>query len=243
MERSSDQPTLICIFKLDQFMHIIHGRYIGSCSLVQIHCVCMHHSVHTNIMPFSNMLVQESFSLADGRQWLKGVTKGDSMLFMCKLKDDNRRFRVKFAATAEQASLQTCRSCCDVLEAFFPIKDVSNVPTETTKSLSQYVMTDVNTQQTTGSRSTLDVGRQCFSQQPVSMETSKNVLSFTVPEKQLSGPAADTMATIVADVREIPLSTTIGVESGPYNSEDHGSCSSGKLKTTSQILQVHTICT
>ena len=163
------------------------------------------------------------------------------MLFMCKLREDNRRFRVKFAATAEQASLQTCRSCCDVLEAFFPIKDASHVPMET-KSLSQYVMTDVNTQQTTGSRSTLDTSRQCFSQQPVSMETSKNVQSFTVPEVQLSGHTADTMAAIVADVRGIPLSTAVGVESGPHDSGACGGGSSGQLKTTPQILQVHTIC-
>ena len=55
------------------------------------------------------------------------MAKGDSMLFMCKLKGESRRFRVKFAATPNQSSPGICKAAVEVLESIFPIKNASDL--------------------------------------------------------------------------------------------------------------------
>lgn len=65
------------------------------------------------------------------------------MLFMCKIKGESRRFRVKFAATPNQPSPEICRSAVEVLESIFPIKNASDLSLDTQKFGTQ---TDSNSQ-------------------------------------------------------------------------------------------------
>ena len=59
------------------------------------------------------------------------------MLFMCKMKGESRRFRVKFAATPNQPSPEICKTAVDVLESIFPIKNASDLSLDAQKSSTQ----------------------------------------------------------------------------------------------------------
>lgn len=59
------------------------------------------------------------------------------MLFMCKIKGESRRFRVKFAATPNQPSPEICKTAVDVLESIFPIKNASDLSLDTQKASTQ----------------------------------------------------------------------------------------------------------
>ncbi|XP_064383333.1 meiotic recombination protein REC114-like isoform X2 [Halichondria panicea] len=72
------------------------------------------------------MSMYESFSLWDAQKWIKGVSKGDSILFIYQLQEDSRRFRIKFSAEPPtKTPLQNCNDCISKLSPLIPIRDIS----------------------------------------------------------------------------------------------------------------------
>ena len=203
---------------------------------------CLPSSIHSFLFIHLLQSFQENFSLIDARQWLKGVTKGDSMLFVCKAKDGNRRFRIKFAVTVDQSSILACKSCCEVLESFFSIKEASNVASmEPGRSLSQYTMSDIQTQQLlTSLGSSQEICKTFPSQNVVSMETNMDTQPLTVPQKELSGSqVGNAMATISVDVRGNSPTPLTSVDNSHPSAESHNRTLGRNLKTPSEILQVN----
>lgn len=68
------------------------------------------------------------------------------MLFMCKLKGESRRFRVKFAATPSQSSPDICRAAVEILESIFSIKNASHLSLDSQRFGTQM---DINSQSST----------------------------------------------------------------------------------------------
>ena len=93
------------------------------------------------------ILMQESFSLWEAQKWLKIITKGDSAMFIYRLKvrhntmyiiilcvlyvciqNENRRFRIKFSPMSSlTSSLETCRQFVTLLAPLVPIREMSDV--------------------------------------------------------------------------------------------------------------------
>ena len=107
-------------------------------------CVCVCACVCDLII-----LIQESFSLWEAQKWLKIITKGDSAMFIYRLKvghstyismyiimcvlyvciqTENRRFRIKFSPMSSlTSSLETCRQFVTLLAPLVPIREMSDV--------------------------------------------------------------------------------------------------------------------
>ncbi|KAL5013118.1 hypothetical protein ScPMuIL_007388 [Solemya velum] len=53
---------------------------------------------------------------------MRGISKGDSLLVLYRLKGDTRRFRIKFSDTPDKSSSAHARICFEILSKLFPIK-------------------------------------------------------------------------------------------------------------------------
>ncbi|XP_078574971.1 meiotic recombination protein REC114-like [Branchiostoma floridae x Branchiostoma japonicum] len=65
--------------------------------------------------------VLEGFSLHNAQQWLKAVHKGDSLLFVSKLNNESRMFRVQVAPSSQQDGIACCTACVKELCKYFPV--------------------------------------------------------------------------------------------------------------------------
>ncbi|GFR78856.1 meiotic recombination protein REC114-like [Elysia marginata] len=70
--------------------------------------------------------ILESHSLLSARNWMRGLCRNDSLLFMCRIqvsgKTEVRKFRVRFCADGSSSACDQCRVCVEKLHQFFPIK-------------------------------------------------------------------------------------------------------------------------
>ncbi|XP_022247447.1 uncharacterized protein LOC106464078 isoform X1 [Limulus polyphemus] len=64
----------------------------------------------------------ETVSLFNGKYWLRGVVKGDSMLIVNKLKIESRRFRVQFYSDIGRSAIEQCEDCVKILSNHIPFK-------------------------------------------------------------------------------------------------------------------------
>lgn len=64
----------------------------------------------------------ESVLLTNAASWVKGVSKGDSLMVVMKAQNQSRRFRVKFSPTPEVTGEAMCRACVERLSKYFPVK-------------------------------------------------------------------------------------------------------------------------
>ncbi|KAI0242972.1 meiotic recombination protein REC114 [Lamellibrachia satsuma] len=69
--------------------------------------------------------IHENHSLWNARSWMKGISKGDSMLFVYKVKNESRRFRVKFAASSHSSGTEQCSWCVALLQHHFHVKKMN----------------------------------------------------------------------------------------------------------------------
>eukprot|EP00731_Ephydatia_muelleri_P010875 Em0005g1461a len=70
--------------------------------------------------------IHESFSLWETKKWFKAVMKGDSVLFICRFGDENRRFRVKFSAPGlSTTSIDACKNFAETVGSLISIKDIN----------------------------------------------------------------------------------------------------------------------
>lgn len=75
--------------------------------------------------------VLESLLLLNAQSWLKGVTKGDSMMVICQIKNENRRFRVQFHGDDAPSAVENCSTCVKRLSTYFFIKGASGTSDST----------------------------------------------------------------------------------------------------------------
>lgn len=68
------------------------------------------------------MSLQESLLLSNAATWVKGVSKGDSLMVVMKAQDQSRRFRVKFSPSTEVSGEVNCCACIERLCKYFPVK-------------------------------------------------------------------------------------------------------------------------
>ncbi|XP_013395079.1 meiotic recombination protein REC114 isoform X1 [Lingula anatina] len=66
--------------------------------------------------------IMESHYLVGSHTWLRGVCKGDSMMILCKIQNESRKFRLKFSSTELCSGTQQCASCTATLRKYFPLK-------------------------------------------------------------------------------------------------------------------------
>ncbi|XP_013779644.1 uncharacterized protein LOC106464078 isoform X2 [Limulus polyphemus] len=66
--------------------------------------------------------LHETVSLFNGKYWLRGVVKGDSMLIVNKLKIESRRFRVQFYSDIGRSAIEQCEDCVKILSNHIPFK-------------------------------------------------------------------------------------------------------------------------
>ncbi|XP_066298785.1 meiotic recombination protein REC114-like [Branchiostoma lanceolatum] len=76
--------------------------------------------------------VLEGFSLHNAQQWLKAVHKGDSLLFVSKLNNESRMFRVQVAPSGKQTGIACCAACVRELSKYLPVNTsvISSTPIE-----------------------------------------------------------------------------------------------------------------
>ncbi|CAH1793669.1 unnamed protein product [Owenia fusiformis] len=61
--------------------------------------------------------ILECHSLLDARNWMRAIVKGDSVLFVYKIKNDSGRFRIKFESGIDQ-----CQESMRQLNQYFHVK-------------------------------------------------------------------------------------------------------------------------
>uniref|UniRef100_A0A1X7UUK4 Meiotic recombination protein REC114 n=1 Tax=Amphimedon queenslandica TaxID=400682 RepID=A0A1X7UUK4_AMPQE len=87
----------------------------------------------------------ESFILWGTSNWIKGVAKGDSILFLYHHQMSNRRFRIKLSGGTSGVGLartgvENCRDAVSVLRGLMPVKvidDISQISQEETSGSSK----------------------------------------------------------------------------------------------------------
>ena len=141
---------------------------------------------------------QESFSLCDAHQWIRGAVRGDSLLFMCKadLTGVTRKFRVKFSSSNDQCPNEICKSCVDILGSFLPFKDVCPAAPDPARSNTQLLL-DATCSQTSVAMDTAGVvmatdrpsvdGGEHASNPPIDMDTR-----FCAPSGSINPVAIET---------------------------------------------------
>ncbi|CAG5136456.1 unnamed protein product [Candidula unifasciata] len=69
-------------------------------------------------------VIFESHSLVNAGSYIRGLSRSDSLLFMCKLKEATRRFRIRFCqdGTSGMSAEEACMKAVKKLSTFFPIK-------------------------------------------------------------------------------------------------------------------------
>ncbi|XP_052085814.1 meiotic recombination protein REC114-like [Mytilus californianus] len=63
------------------------------------------------------------------QKYLRGQSKGDSMIIFYHMQDVSHRFRIKFAVSEIKTSHDVCRECAEKMANYFPVKAI--VTTET----------------------------------------------------------------------------------------------------------------
>ncbi|OWF49301.1 meiotic recombination protein REC114-like isoform X2 [Mizuhopecten yessoensis] len=74
----------------------------------------------------SGTTIMESIYLRSAGSWIRGTSKGDSVLIVCKLKEEARRFRLQFLECNEQSDVAICREFAERMSEYFPIKVLPN---------------------------------------------------------------------------------------------------------------------
>ncbi|KAJ7382498.1 hypothetical protein OS493_034660 [Desmophyllum pertusum] len=62
--------------------------------------------------------------LFNANKWLKAVVKGDSMLFMYKMNNDCRRFRIKFNKSSARSAMENCRQFISEISPQIPVREM-----------------------------------------------------------------------------------------------------------------------
>ncbi|CAB4039070.1 Hypothetical predicted protein [Paramuricea clavata] len=91
-----------------------------------------------HLMLSSGSQIRESFALVNTAQWLKTYCKGDSVLFVVRMNNGFRRFRVKFANTGIKTGMDNCMDFVKVASPILPMK-VIPLPDNMEASQSQFV--------------------------------------------------------------------------------------------------------
>ncbi|XP_064653022.1 meiotic recombination protein REC114-like [Lineus longissimus] len=92
--------------------------------------------LHLSLLTTSHLLVSqgdkimENYSLIDTRNWMRVVSKGDSVLFLCKVRDENRRFRIKFSDDEKGSGLDHCKDFTRRAAHYITVKNTSEVGEE-----------------------------------------------------------------------------------------------------------------
>ena len=137
------------------------------------------------------------------------------MLFMCKLKGESRRFRVKFAATPNQSSPDICKAAVEILESIFIIKNASDLSLDSQRFSTQM---DTNSQSAISASGSYSGSAAANSQKPSSSEALHRVLyhekmpplhpegtvSHVVTQPELQVPVARTLSTVLPIQPTVP---------------------------------------
>ncbi|XP_071483701.1 meiotic recombination protein REC114-like [Diadema antillarum] len=67
-------------------------------------------------------VILENYFLPDMRGTMRGFVRGDSLLFVIKIKNEARKFRVRFAKGQRSSGEAMCDDCVSCLSFFFPVK-------------------------------------------------------------------------------------------------------------------------
>ncbi|XP_072175818.1 meiotic recombination protein REC114-like isoform X1 [Diadema setosum] len=67
-------------------------------------------------------VILENYFLPDMRGTIRGFVRGDSLLFVIKIKNEARKFRVRFAKGQRSSGEAMCDDCVSCLSFFFPVK-------------------------------------------------------------------------------------------------------------------------
>ncbi|XP_069106398.1 meiotic recombination protein REC114-like [Argopecten irradians] len=73
----------------------------------------------------SGTTIMESINLRSADSWIRGTSKGDSVLIICKMKEETRRFRMQFSESSGQTEVTKCREFAERVSEYFPIKVIS----------------------------------------------------------------------------------------------------------------------
>ncbi|XP_030829598.1 uncharacterized protein LOC115919724 [Strongylocentrotus purpuratus] len=80
-------------------------------------CINRDHLLLTN-----DDVILENYFLGDMRSTMRGFVRGDSLLFVIKVKNEARKFRVRFARGPHHSAVATCENCAAKLSYFFPVR-------------------------------------------------------------------------------------------------------------------------
>ncbi|CAH3159252.1 unnamed protein product [Pocillopora meandrina] len=94
--------------------------------------------LESNMIVREGKVMHESFSLFNASKWLKGIVKGDSMLFLYRMNNDCRRFRIKFKRSADRLAIENCRHFVFEISPKIPVRELP----ASTESDSQVPMED-----------------------------------------------------------------------------------------------------
>ncbi|XP_041453532.1 uncharacterized protein LOC121406586 [Lytechinus variegatus] len=99
-------------------------------------CISIDHLLLTN-----DDVILENYFLRDMRSTMRGFVRGDSLLFVIKVKNEARKFRVRFAKGPHPTAVATCEECAAKLSYFFPVRPFE--PVEKPKSPVQILKKNV----------------------------------------------------------------------------------------------------
>ncbi|XP_053382189.1 meiotic recombination protein REC114-like isoform X2 [Mercenaria mercenaria] len=118
---------------------------------------------------------EESLALTGADSWIKGVSKGDSLMAVMKAQNQSRRYRVKFSPTAHSSGEDSCRACVEGLVKYFPIKIPEVICSGTTSSGTHSQQVGASPSSTPGNDKTL-VGDVTLGQLADTMRTKSTKL-------------------------------------------------------------------
>ncbi|XP_006825128.1 meiotic recombination protein REC114-like [Saccoglossus kowalevskii] len=72
-------------------------------------------------------VIHENYCLRNAAEWMRGINKGDSILFACRINNEIRRFRVQFKMTDQKSSIENCKDCASLLLELFSIKNATKM--------------------------------------------------------------------------------------------------------------------
>ncbi|XP_071804271.1 meiotic recombination protein REC114-like [Asterias amurensis] len=75
-------------------------------------------------------LILESHPLFDAEHYLKAAAKGDCVLFLQRIKNECRKFRVKFRQDSFSSTLEACADCLTVLRSFIKVQEEPVSPSQ-----------------------------------------------------------------------------------------------------------------
>ncbi|XP_076084727.1 meiotic recombination protein REC114-like [Mytilus galloprovincialis] len=70
------------------------------------------------------LTIMESYNLTMSQKYLRGQSKGDTMIIFYHMQDVSHRFRIKFAASELKTSHEVCRECAEKMAKYFPVKAI-----------------------------------------------------------------------------------------------------------------------